>query len=72
MTTCQGYIQVQEEDDLVLMEMMGERNDYENNWIIDSGCSNHMIDYQSGATEAMWSRRKKFLPYLNNIEETLQ
>ena len=33
-----------EEDELALMAMMGEYIDYENDWIINSRCSNHMTD----------------------------
>ena len=38
-----------EEDEVVLMAIMREHIDYEDDWIIDSGCSNHMIDDKSGA-----------------------
>ena len=41
-----------EEDKLTLMTMMEEHMDKENDWIIDSRSLNHMIDDQSGATEA--------------------
>ena len=37
---------------------MRKHTNYEDNWIIDSGCLNHMIDDQ-----------KKFLQDLNNIEK---
>ena len=40
-----------EEDELALMAMMRNHIDYENDLIIDSGYSNHMIDDQSGAME---------------------
>ena len=40
-----------EENELALMAMIGEHIDYEDDWIIDSACSNHMIDNQSGAME---------------------
>ena len=33
------------------MAMMREHIDYEDDWIIDLGCSNHMIYDQSGAME---------------------
>ena len=33
-----------EEDELALMVMMGDHINYENDWIIDSGYSNHVID----------------------------
>ena len=33
-----------EEDELALMAMMRELIDYENDWIVDLGCSNHMTD----------------------------
>ena len=39
------------EGELALMAMMEEHIDYEHDWIIDSGCLNHMIDDQSGAME---------------------
>ena len=48
-------------DVLALMAMMGEHTDYENDWIIDSGCSNYMIGNQ-----------EKILQDSNNIEEILQ
>ena len=41
-----------EEDELVLVVMMRGHIDYEDDWIIDSRCSNHMIDDQSSAMEA--------------------
>ena len=41
-----------EEDELVLMAKMGEHIDYEDDWIIESGCSNNMAGDQSGAMEA--------------------
>ena len=53
------------------MTMMGEYIDYENDLIIDSGFSNHIIDDQSGAMEAGWPLEKKVLPGLDNIEEIL-
>ena len=40
-----------EKDDLALMEMMEEYIDYENDWIIDLGCSNHVIDDHIGVME---------------------
>ena len=40
-----------EEDELVLMAMMGEHINYEDDWIIDSGYSNHMTDDQSDTME---------------------
>ena len=30
-----------EEDELALMATMGDHINYENDWIVDSGCSNH-------------------------------
>ena len=42
------------EDVLALMTMMGEHIDYDDDWIIDSKCLNHMIDDQSGVMEAGW------------------
>ena len=33
------------------MEMMGEHIDYEDDWIIDIGCSNHTTDDKSVAME---------------------
>ena len=33
-----------EEDELALVTMMREHIDYEDDWIIDSRCSNHMTD----------------------------
>ena len=57
------------EDELALMAMMGDHIDYENDWIIDSGCSNHMIDYQSGAMEEEWLSEKEVLLGLEQIEE---
>ena len=43
-----------EKDELALMTMMGEHINYDDDWIIVSRCSNHMIDDQSGAMEAGW------------------
>ena len=40
-----------EEDKLALMAIMGEHIDYEDDWIIDSGCLNYMNDDQSGTME---------------------
>ena len=37
-----------EEDEVALMVMMGDHIDYEDDWIIDSGCSNNMTNSQSG------------------------
>ena len=54
---------------LALMAMMENHIDYENDWIIDSGCSNHMIDDQSGAMEEEWPSEKEVLPDLEQIEE---
>ena len=34
------------------MALIGEHIDYKNDWIVDSGYSNHMADNQSGAMEA--------------------
>ena len=51
------------------MAMMEDHIDYENDWIIDSGCSNHMIDDQSGAMEEEWPSEKEVLPGLEQIEE---
>ena len=51
--------------------MMGEHIDYEDEWIIDSGCSNHMIDDQRGVMEAGWPLDKEVLPGFGNIEEIL-
>nr|KAJ0189210.1 hypothetical protein LSAT_V11C800391990 [Lactuca sativa] len=36
-----------QENELALMAMMGEHINYENNWIIDSGCSIHMTGDQN-------------------------
>ena len=36
-----------EEDELALMATMGDHINYENNWIVDSGCSNHITGDQS-------------------------
>ena len=60
-----------EEDELALMAMMRDHINYENDWIIDSGCSNHMIDDQSGAMEAGWPLEKEALLGLEQIEEIL-
>ena len=53
------------------MAMMGDHIDYENDWIIDSGYSNHMIDDQSGAMEEGWPSEKEVVPGLEQIEEIL-
>ena len=60
-----------EEDELALMAMMGEHTGYEDDWIIDSRCSNHMIDDQSDAIEVEWPLEKEVLLDLDNIEEIL-
>jgi len=60
-----------EEDELALMAMMGDHIDYENDWIIDSGYPNHMIDNQSGAMEEGCPSEKEVLPGLEQIEEIL-
>ena len=49
-----------EEDELVLMVMMKEYIVYEDDWIIDLGCSNHTTDDQSGAMEEGGPRRMKY------------
>ena len=60
-----------EEDEQALMAMMGDHIDYENDWIVDSGCSNHMIDDQSDAIKAEWPSEKEVISDLDNIEEIL-
>ena len=58
-----------EEDELALMAMMRDHIDYENDWIIDSGYSNHMIDDQSAAMEEGWPSEQEVLPDHEQIEE---
>ena len=65
---CRGIMSIVE-DELALMAMMEEHIDYEDDWIIDSGCLNHMIDDQSGAMEEGWPSEKEVLPGLDNTEE---
>ena len=60
-----------EEDELPFMVMMGELIDYEDDWIIDSRCSNHMTDDQRDAIEEGWTLVKEVLSNLDNIEEIL-
>ena len=60
-----------EEDELALMVMMEEHINYENDWIIDSGCSNHTTDDRSGAIESGWHSKKEVLLDFDNIEEIL-
>ena len=50
------------------MAMMGDHIDYENDWLIDSGYSNHMIDDQSAAMEEGWPSEKEVLPGLEQID----
>ena len=57
-----------EEDKIAFMVMMGEHVDCKDDWIIDSGCSNHMTDNQSSTIEARWPSEKEVLSDLNNIE----
>ena len=73
-TTTTGHVcdvVFKEEDELALMAMMGEYIDYVDDWIIDSGCSNHMTDNQSGATEAGWPSEDEVLQDLDNVEKIL-
>ena len=57
------------EEELALMAMMEEHIDYEDDWIIASGCLNHMIDDQSCAMEEGCPSEKEVLPGLDNTEE---
>ena len=67
---CRGTLLI-EEDELTLMAMRRDHIDYENDWIIESGCSNHTIDDQSGAMEEELPSEKEVLPGLEQIEEIL-
>ena len=46
-----------EKDVLALMAIIKEHIDYENNWIIDSGCSNYMIGDQEKILQDSNNRR---------------
>ena len=43
------------------MVMIGEHINYEDDWIIGLGCSNHMADDQSDAMEVGWPSEKEVL-----------
>ena len=66
-----------EEDELALMAMMGEHISYEDDWVIDSRCSNHMINDQSDTIEAGPRRRKYYqtwelVPRLEDVKSVRQ
>ena len=51
------------------MTMMREHFGYEDDWIIDSECSNHLADDQSDVMEVGWFSEKEVLQDLDNIEK---
>nr|KAJ0218457.1 hypothetical protein LSAT_V11C300142320 [Lactuca sativa] len=55
------------ENELALMEMMGERINYENDWIIDSGCSNHMTGDQNKLQDVNEYKGSRMVLTTNNV-----
>jgi hypothetical protein len=55
-----------EENELALMTMMGERINYENDWIIDSGCSNHMTGDQNKLQDVKEYKGSRMVLTANN------
>ncbi|KAJ9556278.1 hypothetical protein OSB04_010892 [Centaurea solstitialis] len=57
---------VMEENELALMTTMGRHIDYENDWIVDSGCSNHMTGDQKKLRDAKEYKGSRVVQTANN------